>query len=272
MTAPKTKGFNTMPLPDSARHFERLASLLKEVERSEKKLEDNAFALRDDLRKVLALPILTSDIKGYAEDLLAQVNEHIDGLNAQFGLQLSRACQAKDLPFAGNYPDFRSRLFHIHMDKERGKSLIWYGPQQEKLDVVEHEVNAIIKALEQAPRQISSELDGSTLSDLIRQTFDEYGRKPYNIIHFLPLLTLVISRRNKSFREDPVPEHYYKYGRVRFSYDLYRYRDELSPLITLKTATRMNTNRKEDYLWVPKPDEETGRGTNYGMIIPKEGS
>ncbi len=235
-----------MTLSDSVRDYTRMVELLKDIERMEKKLSDNVFPLREALNQAMSLPILTDDLKTHFDDLLKQTNNQIDRISAPFGRELASAFADKQLPFKGQYPQFDSGLFQIHLDKQQGRALIWYGPRQEKLAEVNHDVNAIVKALEQAPRQIESKFDGHKLAELMSQTFKEYGRKRYGIIHFMMLLTLEQSRRDRKFRENPLPQNAFKYERFQFSYDLYRFRDSLRTVIALKTATRMSTERKRN--------------------------
>ncbi len=76
--------------------------------------------------------------------------------------------------------------------------------------------------------------------------------------------------QGKKFRTDPVKSSYKEYGRVFFSYDLYRLKERAvdGHELSLVTATRAYTRRRAGFIWIPS--SERGDGTYISHVRFRE--
>jgi hypothetical protein len=127
--------------------------------------------------------------------------------------------------------------------------------------------------IEKAKKELGSGLNEEELLQRIHSAYYRVvgGKRgePAPIIEVLAELAYLL--QSQKFRQDPRKENYRSYGRADFSYDLYRVRKYQSSNLSrlrLNVATRIDTRRRANFLWVP--DDESGKGTTYSKLVFEE--
>jgi len=162
------------------------------------------------------------------------------------------------------------------MDLDNNSIEIWYGPEQEKLDTAKLIPETIKQKLKNAHAQITQRKfdDKTFLSNLYSAYKVAVYHNSEKIGDAAPV-TNVLSNfafliQSRKFKMNPIKNNYRDYGRVLFSYDLYRLKErEIENLeLNLVTATRAYTRKRSDFLWVPS--NERGDGVYISHIKFRE--
>jgi len=255
----------TLPkLPDSLRHHE--PSLRKLEKLLSKDPLENLGKLKQELKKVeKALRTEESDVsKTSVAQYIKLVEQRVLELEAlskkTFGKELEEELKQVGFRLEGHYPLLKSSFYTLEVNFDKSSVTIWFGPKQEKL-----------KVCSLSPKRVAQKL--FELHNLI--TKREFVEKAF-LFNLYKACETVANKENKKL-EDPLPitsvlleytilvrniakENYTHYGRVFFSYDLYRLKERKinEHELELITATRAYTRKKKDFLWVPTNDEGVG--------------
>ena len=203
-----------------------------------------------------------------------QVRQKRDALDQEtrrsFGTDLFRAMTDAGLKFTGHYPRFQSELIAIRLDPSKNLAEFWLGHDGEKLPLrASHKVDDIVASVRKAQTYLNAgSMTADRWTNLARRVFVHYPRPSYPIIEFLGLFMLEMARDDKRFRAEPTRETFADYSRAQFSFDLHRFNSEVIGVMKLVTATRLETDSREKYLWVPTGD----LGSHFSRIEPREKS
>lgn len=202
----------------------------------------------------------------YKQDLLnseEQIKNH-------FGVELEQELKKIGLLLSGQYPELKAGLFTMELFFDKGTVTLWYGSKQERLAqcrLLSHEVASHIEKFRQ---QLGAHLDNDTfLKKLQDAYFRAAGNNQGESIPITTVLTeIAFLLQSQQFRSDPRQNNYKGYSRADFSYDLFRIRQAVNKNLHLTVATRANTRRRQDFLWIP--DDESGKGTTYSHLQFRE--
>lgn len=257
--------------PDDKKTFR---SLVK-IQELDAKREDNLYKLSakiDQLergqRAVGAKPDpnLEEWLTAYRCQLDSLLKEH----RKQFGNKLAEGLAPLGLNLKGQYPRLTAGLFTFILEFERGRCEIWYGPKQEKLTTTTLDVEKVIRSIQKINGNLGSGLEPDALIEKIVHAYQhvklDSPDAPVKLPMLLPYMALQV--QSKGFNADPLKRLYRDYGRADFSYDLYRLRSWNRPF-RLKTATRRQTTRRADFLWVPSRIDVEG-GDYFAIIELQE--
>lgn len=264
------------------RHFDSAAKLLKEISRLDQGRMENLPQLRARLTKLDRITgqlgqgaerhqVLCNWVDQYKRELI----NFEEQIKKRFGVELEQELKKKGLPLSGQYPDLKAGLFTIELDFDKKRVTLWYGPKQERLDQCRLSAVEVANRIEKVGRQLGSHLEEEEFLKKLQMAYSrmpgsERG-EPVPIIGVLPELAYLL--QGSQFRRDPRRENYKGYSRADFSYDLFRIRRPqqhtfFASRVHLTVATRDQTKRRQDFLWVP--DDENGRGTTYSHLQFKE--
>ena len=192
-------------------------------------------------------------------------------LQSEFAMDLYNELQLKGMKLRGHMPKLKVSFYNMDVDFEKNLCNLTYG-----LD------NDHIANLKINPREMSDYI-GKVNQDLDKQygdgrLFQNYLVKAYenniakaktragkvSIIDVLMEISLLKQGRN--FRINPSRKNYSTYGRIQFSYDIFRLlNDHPSDIrVKLSTATRAQAKNKLNYLWIPK--NSRGEGSIFSHI------
>jgi len=192
-------------------------------------------------------------------------------LQSEFAMDLYKELQLKGVKLRGHMPKLKVSFYNLDVDFEKNLCNLTYG-----LD------NDHIANLKVNPREVSDYI-GKVSQDLDNQygdgrLFQNYLVEAYenniakgktragkvSIIDVLMEISLLKQGRN--FRIDPSKKNYSPYGRIQFSYDIFRLLNDHPPDIRVKlsTATRAQARNKLNYLWIPK--NTRGEGSIFSHI------
>jgi len=193
-----------------------------------------------------------------------------------FGQRLEDALKEVNFELTGHYPLLKVMFYTLEVKLDDNSVVIWYGPQQERLDACKPIPDVAAKKLAASHKKITGRGldDGIFISNVLEAYKAAAHRSEKKIGESIPvsavLLEYALLVQGKKFRTDPVKSSYREYGRVFFSYDLYRLKERTvdGHELSLVTATRAYTRRRSGFLWVPS--NEKGDGTYISHIRFRE--
>lgn len=248
--------------PSSLESVRQLQAILKNLVQRAQSLEDGA--IRQSLENWIIEE--THGLKLIASRLRTSFAEKLYTLLRDEGLRLE-----------GHLPSLKTSFYILEVDFERNICKIFYGQDKEpvvNLKINSQEVTQYIVSHRKKLDTSFEDLDmflthlEKAYSTILKQTENKFGKKA-RIID--TMIELAVLKQNRAFMIDPLKKNFQNYGRVQFSYDLYRLMRDPSQSMRLKlyTATRGQARNRRDYLWVPK--NERGEGTIYSYIELLEG-
>lgn len=222
-----------------------------------------------------------SKFKETVEQEIQQIKEKIPAwekdAKRSFGQKLERTLQGMGFELKGQYSELKTLFYTLKVSFDNNTIVIWYGPMQEELySIKKLDADIIAQRIKDLHIKITQRgFDDKTfLSDLYNAYKVAVHRKEEKIGDSIPiidvLLQYAITIQNEKFRKDPIKKNYTEYGRVFFSYDLYRLKERKIDKheLNLITATRAYTRKKSDFLWIPS--NENGDGTCFSHIKFRE--
>lgn len=234
-----------------SRNLYQLAALAEQIER---KVSGTGSQMAQEVLEWLA---------PYHRELSAAQDDH----RRQFGLELEKGMQAMGLELKGHYPTLHAGLFQFKLNFDKGQCRIWYGPEQEALADPRLDATEVATTVKKLREKLGSTIDVSLLLDKIRVAYRharlETPSGPIALTTMLPYVALAV--QSGKFRADP-RKGYRGYGRADFSYDLFR----LQGKIHLVTATRQQTQKRGDFLWVPTREDIESGGYFASMKLEEE--
>lgn len=253
--------------------------LLTEISRLEQQREQNLPKLKKRLIKLDEAIKQFYQYKNLNEGVLSWINSYKQELTNseeqiknRFGIELEQEFKKIGLLVAGQYPELKAGLFTIELFFDKGLVTLWYGPKQERLAqcrLLSHEIASNVEKFRQ---QVGSHLDNEAFLKKLRDAYfradDTKHGEPLPITDVLAEVAFLL--QSQQFWSDPRQDNYKGYSRADFSYDLFLARQSLNKNLHLTVATRANTRRRQDFLWIP--DDESGKGTAYSHLQFKENS
>lgn len=256
-------------------------NLLKDISRLEQERTANLAPLKTKLTKLNQIAEQLGQCSNQSEAIRQWLNSYkedignsVEQLKKQFGLELEQELKKLELSLSGHYPELKTGLFTLELDFDRQQVTIWYGPKQERLGQCRMLASEVSDRLEKAKQKLGSQLEPD---ELLKRLYTAYSRvaagKQDDAVPITAVLTeLAYIIQGPKFHQDPRRENYEDYGRADFSYDLFRIRQQLAGLLGKKfnliVATRTNTQRRQDFLWIPS--NENGEGTVFSHLQFKE--
>jgi hypothetical protein len=259
---------------EAAGGSDQLNELLADIERMEAKRDENLFRLAEKLGQVDKRLAAGAKLDAEAERWLRRYRQELQNSLAErrqlFGPQLADLLEPQGLRLRGQYPRLAAGLFTLTLNLEKGRCRIWYGPEQEELAEVALDPAKTAQELLDRRAGLGSALEVDELLAKLGQAYRharlEHPDGQMPLLAVLPFMALMAQAQR--FRADPRKGNYRDYGRADFSFDLYRLR-ELGSGMRLGVATRMQTQKRSDFLWVPTR-EETETGNYWATIDLKE--
>jgi hypothetical protein len=192
-------------------------------------------------------------------------------LQSRFGIDLERILKENGLELRGQYPRLQASFYTIKLDFESNKATIWYGPEEEFISSLPLNINKVAntvitfhKKLIQSPFDEDHFIKDLYFAyiNLLKRYSKQKGEKiPITNV----MMELAYMKQDRRFRADPRRINFKDYGRIHFSYDLYRFKkDSQDRGMVLTTATRLHVKDRERYLWIP--NNEKGDGMVYSDI------
>ncbi len=253
------------------------AKVLKEIFNLEQNRIQNLPKLRTRLAKLDKIikqsgqsidqrEVLFKWAEQYKQDLLNSEEE----VKKQFGIELEQELRKTGLSLSGQYPELKSSLFTIELFFDKGQVTLWYGPKQEQLNRCRLSSTEVVSTIEKIRKQLGSHLDNDVFLNKLHESYSRAaGTKQGESIPITTVLAeLAFLLQSQQFRSDPRQNNYKGYSRADFSYDLFRIRQAVNKNLHLTVATRANTRRRQDFLWIP--DDESGKGTTYSHLQFRE--
>lgn len=256
---------------------------LKEGEILEKDLDKNAFQVEDRLKRVEQKLIRLKELEDLREDL-EKVKEFVlerkrfleqpkHRLKMYLGAELDRRFREKGWHIEGNLPELRVGLLTLEFLLSQDQVKIWYGPKIALLG----RSKLVTDDITDAAGKIYEDLEGASFKDeeaFLKTLFDVYEGiikrngldfgANVSIIHWLG--EIAWQKQDKRFVADPRKEHFKSYGRTQLSYDLFCLKQrEYGPYeLRLGVASREQTKKKDDNLWIPRSFK--GDGTHFAFV------
>jgi hypothetical protein len=266
-------------LAESAKALRTLNRLVMEIEALEKAPVDNVYQIEEQISKVRKLLAsfppdgeIRRKVESWLSDRTSRLQCDKDELKRVFGIKLESALAERGLKLEGHYPDLKAGFYIIETDFDKGQATIWYGPKQEQISKTNLSASEVAKQVERIGKALTDrEFDEEGFLKRLHEAYlcvaSRMGLKEGDRVPILQLLLeYVFLEQDRRFRADPKKEYFKGYGRVFFSYDLYRLqrRRWQDKELCLVVAARADTVKRESFLWVP--DDDKGNGTIYAYL------
>ena len=239
-------------------------------ERKALKLSEAVTKLEKLINGYQAKNLPKSEIMNFLDSLKRDIERGLTQRKINFANSLSEELNKIDIRMEGQYPSFSAGIFTIIPEIESEKVKIWYGNNQEYLGECSSDPEKVVQSIKKFEHELGSDVDGEEflkrLAIAHKRVVSEGASDSAPIIAVLYELAHLM--QNYKYRSDPQKNHYNSYSRSDFSYDLYRFSKQnenvLRNHVRLTVATRSNTIRRDQFLWVPRDNQ--GDGTVYSHI------
>ncbi len=271
-------------ISEEERNLRNMRKAIRTIERlTENEPSNNIYKMKQELmkiEKILKQTRLTDLIEEDVEQRIRPVKSEMPGweeqANRSFGQRLEDTLEQVEFELSGNYPLLKVLFYTLEVKLYNNNVTIWYGPQQEQLDACKPIPEVVAKKLQASHKKITSRnFDDETfllhLFEAYKATAHRHKKKIGDSIPVSDIiLEYALLTQNKNFKINPVKSSYREYGRVFFSYDLYRLTQRTieDHVLSLVTATRAYTTRRSGFLWIPS--NERGDGTYISHIKFRE--
>ena len=265
-------------------NLRNIRKAIRAIERyTENEPSSNIYRIKQEMskiEKILKQTELADFVKEDVEQRIQPVNSKMPAWEEQaqksFGKRLEDALKEVDFELSGHYPLLKAMFYTLEVKLAANSVVIWYGPEQERLDACKPVPDVAAKKLAASHKKITGRGldDGIFISNLFEAYRAATHRIEKKIGDSIPvsevLLEYALLIQGKKFRTNPVKSGYREYGRVFFSYDLYQLKERIvdGHELSLVTATRAYTRRRSGFLWVPS--NERGDGTYISHIRFRE--
>lgn len=256
-----------------------LQRIQQEIKKQQQYIKDERalFLLEESLNKIQRYRKMAADLDALLLELDAFYNkekERIDNLKQQFKNKLGSelAAQLPEINLGGNLPELKAGLLTLEFLLSKNEVRVWYGPKVEflsKKSLAKVNLAEFIKKTYGALE--TSGLKGDMFLNLLWRSYEKASTSLGGAVPLSKILEqMAWLQQRKPFLIDPKREHFKSYGRVQFSYDLFRtskrtYNDYEFRLIV---ATREQTKDRKDFLWVPT--NRHGEGGYFSALIFKK--
>ena len=273
----------TKILSKEKNNIQNLLKVIKSIDKYQDDPISNLYKIKQEvvkIEKMLKQSKLDDFVKKNIEQRIGGIKSKIpeweENAKKTFGQNLENELRKVGFELRGHYPLFKVSFYTLKVDLENFKVSIWYGTEQEKLETCKSVPEDIAKKLKIIHDKITQRHFND--NEFLSKVYEAYKSSVYRQNKKLGdqisisdiLFEYAFLIQDKKFRTNPIKDNYKEYGRVLFSYDLYRLKERRvnNKELSLITATRAYTRRKSDFLWIPS--NERGDGSYISHIKFRE--
>jgi hypothetical protein len=258
--------FDIHSLREESRKIATIEKYLKKYQGIEKKTMDSTRQSNKILRAIEKTIVSLND--GFLKDNLSDwlrtetvsTNAHEEELSKEFVNELYSKLREKNLSLEGVLPKLKTSFYTLEIDLEGNKCEFFFGPKEEQIASLRLDPTRIAeKILEHRSSLDSVYLNADSFLKDLEAAYDRTRSFSKRVLdHRVPIIDILtelsLVRQGRRFRIDPIQSNYSSYGRMQFSYDLYKWVGGANspPSIVLHSSTRAQMREKSDYLWVPR--------------------
>ena len=215
-------------------------------------------------------------LESFVSLVKTKISDWQEEIKKNFGRELEEKLKQKGFELRGHYPLLKVSFYTLEVDFNNFKTIIWYGPKQEKLETCELNAEEVVNKLKIIHDKITQREFNE--KEFLLKVYEAYKistlRQNKKLGEEIPILDVLFDYvfliQDKKFKTNPIKKNYKEYGRCFFSYDLYRLKEREidNKKLSLITATRAYTRQKSGYLWIPS--NERGEGACISHLKFKE--
>ena len=254
-------------------NLQSLLMSLKKIDKYQSDPLNNLYKIKQEVVKIEKMlkqskleNFTKKDVDQYIQSVKSKTPKWEEDVKKTFGQRLEDELKKAGFELRGHYPLLKVSFYTLEVNFENFRVIIWYGPQQEKLETSKLNPEEIVKKLRIIHNKITQRHFDD--SEFLSKLYEAYKISVYRQNKKLGdqvaisdiLFEYVFLIQDKKFRVNPIKTNYREYGRVFFSYDLYRLKERRfnNKELSLITATRAYTKRKSDFLWIPSNERGDG--------------
>jgi len=260
------------------RNIDVLRRRLREYSKLENDIVGNPIRLQEIVSKIEGSNYISvfKDAGDCLQDWLFGERSKLEDAQKQFqskfGLNLERILEESGFELKGRYPRLMASFYTIKLDLESNKAALWYGPEEEFISIIPLNADRVATTLTVFHRKLTERPfdEDKFIRDVYQAYLTVLRKLSRHDGEKVPITNLMLeiayAKQDRKFRTDPRRVNFRDYGRINFSYDLYRLkRKEIEgKIMTLAAATRLHVKDRERYLWIPV--NEKGEGMVYSDI------
>jgi len=273
----------TKILSKEKNNIQNLLKVIKSIDKYQDDPVSNLYKIKQEVVKIEKMlkqskldDFVKKNIEQHIGGIKSKIPEWEENAKKTFGQNLENELRKVGFELRGHYPLFKVSFYTLKVDLENFKVSIWYGTEQEKLETCKSVPEDIAKKLKIIHDKITQRHFND--NEFLSKVYEAYKSSVYRQNKKLGdqisisdiLFEYAFLIQDKKFRTNPIKDNYKEYGRVLFSYDLYRLKERRvnNKELSLITATRAYTRRKSDFLWIPS--NERGDGSYISHIKFRE--
>lgn len=214
---------------------------------------------------------LKRKLEKWITDERTQIESIDQKLHSGFAMELYNLLNLNEMKLEGHMPKLKTSFYNMDIDFSKNTCKLSYGQDKDQITTLKINPKEISEYIIKHRNKLENQFDNATTFQ--KHLFQAYtnvnkrsGRNGGKAPIIEVLLEISILKQGRSFRINPSKSNFTPYGRVQFSYDLYRL-SEIHPediQIKISIATRAQARNRAQYLWIPK--NIRGEGSIYSHI------
>jgi len=230
------------------------------------KIKQDVIKIEKTLKQSSLDEFIKEGVEHHIQPIKSKIPEWDEQFKKSFGQKLEDALKREGFELGGHYPLLKVLFYTLEVNLSNGNVTIWYGPQQEKLETCKLMPEIVVQKLKDnhnkiVQRNFEDKLFFTNLYEAYKMAVYRNDKKIGDALSISEvLLWYAFLIQDKRFKTNPTKNSYKEYGRVFFSYDLYRLKERRieNHELSLITATRAYTKRRSDFLWIPSNEKGDG--------------
>ena len=258
----------------------KLTQISRNLKTYSKKTSKNLESLRKNRKTLLRiekLALILEDgvIRRGFNDWFDKEKKRLDlrelRIRSAFPEELYNSLSSSGLKLEGHVPNLKTGFYVIEVNFDNNQSRIFYGPDREPIKKIKIDPEKISEYIVKHRNTLEKSYENyDKFVFHLEKSYSNIIKKPDKTLDKkAPIIDVMYEMAKEKNQEETTldpKKRTEKYGRIQFSYDIYRLLRGPSEKIRIKlsTATRAQARSRKNYLWIPK--NERGDGAIFSHI------
>ena len=204
-------------------------------------------------------------ITNWSNNEKKDIESNINKLQSNFAMNLYNNLKDIGIKLEGHMPKLKAGFYKLEINLLKNECNILFGQDKEKITTIKVDPQAISKYIENHQEKLENNYESSdTFVHKLEKAYSNAVKKSDNLNTQVPIIELMLElsmlKQSNQLKSNPSRLSYKNYGRIQFSYDLFRLIQDRPEgyNIKLSTATRDQARNRGKYLWIPKNNRGEG--------------
>jgi len=258
----------------------KLSHLLKNIRKYKKNKDESLTGIISRRKIIIAMENKLPDLNDeeITNKILKWINDETNTMNtlaakiqSNFAMNLYEELQLIGMKLRGQMPKLKVGFYNMNIDFEKNLCNLTYGLDNDHIAQLKIHPKEISDYIGKVNQDLDKKYgDGKVFQNYLVEAYEnslvKTKTKSGKISIIDALLEMSLLKQGRNFKINPSRKNYSTYGRIQFSYDIFRLINDHQTDIRIKlsTATRAQARNKISYLWIPK--NSRGDGSIYSQI------